>query len=90
MVSTTATLQIHDLPELGPTGRRVVLDCKHGTTRVMSVNAPPPALQLAEEDNVRMALLKHYAEERCRCVRRLWRRFFGCELGELALVRGAP
>ena len=86
-MSTTATLTVDDLPELGRDGRRVVVDCKHGTTRVWSANAPPPGLQLSGEDSARMALLKHYAEERCRCIRKLWRRYFDCELGEIALAR---
>jgi hypothetical protein len=69
--------------------RRVVLDCHHGTTSVVAGD-PPSGQMFTDADVVRVALAKHFEEEGCRCIGRLWRQYWGAELGELALVRGTP
>ena len=84
-----ATLTKTPLPALGPTGRRLEIDCPHGTTGITTANAEG-GLVVTDEDSVRLALARHFAEERCRCIRKLWREYFGCPLGEIPLVRGAP
>ncbi len=86
---STATLTITPIAELGPTGRYVLLDCEHGTTRVLGANAEG-GVQLEEADLVRAALARHYGEERCRCIQHLWREHFGCPLGEIALAVEQP
>ena len=87
-MGTTATLRIDDLPEPGAPRRLVTVDCPHGTTRLVSVR------EAGESANdplvVGVAFVKHYRRHRCDCLRRLWRRHFGCELGDVAVVRGAP
>lgn len=79
----SATLSVTPAPR---SGWHAVLDCTHGTTHVAVLN--PEAAGLQRQDAVRLALLRHYAETRCRCARRLWRRAFGAPLGQVVLVRG--
>ncbi len=83
----TATLRIDDLPTPGPPRRLITLDCAHGTTRLASMGAASGAPS-SDELAVRLALLKHYRQERCHCIRPLCRQHFGCELGEVVLARG--
>ena len=87
-MGSEATLRIDDLPEPGPPRRLVTVACPHGATRLIGV---PAAGETPDDPLVAaVALVKHYRRHRCGCLRRLWRRHFGCELGDVALVRGAP
>jgi len=83
-----ATLDVQPWPGLDDAAI-VVLDCKHGTTRIGYANAEN-SIRIDHEVAIKMALARHYAERRCRCIRFLWRRHMGAELGELVLARGAP
>jgi hypothetical protein len=59
--------------------RRVVVDCRHGTTTVHFFegrNGPIPT----DAELAATALARHYAEERCRCTRKL-RRQYGLPIG---------
>ncbi len=79
----SATLTVTPVPD----GWDVILDCRHGTTRVALLN--PGAAGLERNDAVRLALATHLQEQQhCRCIRRLWKRVFGARLGEVVLVRG--
>jgi hypothetical protein len=84
-----ATLTITPLPVEVGTARQVVLDCRHGTTRILACEHPN-GVQISEDDAVRVALARHHEAEGCRCTRQLWRQYFGAVLGELVLVRGEP
>ena len=84
-----ATLRIDDLSTLGPTGRRVTVDCEHGSTQLASVSTAGE-LDGADAFMVKVVLVKHYYQQRCCCLRSLWRQHFGCELGERVVVRGKP
>ncbi len=89
-MSARATLTITPVAELGPSGRYVLLDCPHGTTRVVSANAER-GVQLEEADLIRAALARHFGEERCGCIAKLWPQYFaGYGLGEIPLAVGAP
>jgi hypothetical protein len=74
--------------QLGPAWRRVEVDCRHATTGVSYANGD--AVQFTDADMARVALARHHGEEGCRCTRKLWREYFGCPLGEIALVVGQP
>lgn len=58
-------------------GARVLtVDCPHGETSIAYVNGTDPgALQITDAAAAVMALARHYEEERCRCTRKLRRRF---------------
>jgi hypothetical protein len=84
-----ATLTVTPFPRLDLDAQLVVLACPHGTTRVAWANAPG-GFQVDEAMAIRGALARHYGEEQCRCVRRLWRKHFGAPLGEMVLVEGQP
>jgi hypothetical protein len=71
-----ATLTAEPAPDLAPDARQITIDCKHGTTTLTIV--PPrdsTAAKPHEAACVRLALLKHYSEEGCRCTRQLRRRY---------------
>ena len=87
-VGSDATLRIDVLPDSGPPRRLVSVTCPHGATRLVSVHVAGESAN--EPLVVGVAFVKHYRRHRCDCLRRLWRRHFGCELGDVALVRGAP
>ncbi len=81
-----ATIETLSLPSIED-GALIVLDCKHGTTRVAYANADN-GFRLDRDTAIKMALMRHYGEERCHCIRRLWREHLGSELGEMVLVKG--
>ena len=58
-------------------GARVLtVDCQHGTTTLAyATGTGPGALRLTDADVARLALLKHFSEEGCRCTRELRRRY---------------
>ena len=85
---TTATLRIDDLPALGPTGRQVTIDCEHGATQVASVSTAGAGCG-ADGFLIKVVLIKHFYQQRCRCLHQLWRRHLGGKLGEVVLARGA-
>ena len=85
----TAALRIDDLPAPWPTGRQITLECPHGTTQLAAISSEGEVTS-AEQFGVKAALLEHYREQRCRCVRDLWTEHFDCALGELVVARGAP
>jgi len=86
---STATVTVRPFPALGPGVRRVEVDCRHAVTGVTYANAPG-GVQLTDADATRVALARHYHEERCTCTAKLWRKFWETEPGELPLVRGRP
>lgn len=67
----SATLVVEPY-RLLPDAKRIVIDCRHGETSVVFM--PSEALALSDTALARMALSKHYSEERCRCTRRLRKR----------------
>jgi predicted DsbA family dithiol-disulfide isomerase len=73
-VSTTATLVIAPRPDLAAGARYFEVDCEHArTTAVVLADAAAPVL--LDDDVVRTLLVRHAAEERCGCTRRLWKRY---------------
>jgi hypothetical protein len=57
-------------------GRLLVVDCSHGATSLAFMNGTDPdALQITEAIAARMVVSHHYAQEGCRCTRRLRQRF---------------
>ncbi len=84
---STATLETVVLPSIEDSAM-LVLDCKHGTTRVAYANADN-GFRIDRDLAIRMALLRHYGEEGCRCIRKLWREYMGAELGEVVMARGS-
>lgn len=67
---STARLTIRPETSVSPPGRRVEVDCEHGTT-TLTMCAPAGGLVLPDDAISRVAVAKHYSEERCRCTRRL-------------------
>lgn len=65
-----ATLEIGDM-EGSRGGKRVIVDCEHGTTTSCVLNPGAIGLRAALQIAMRVAVWKHYAEERCRCTRHL-------------------
>jgi|SoiMethySBSTD1v2_1073268.scaffolds.fasta_scaffold2850611_2 hypothetical protein len=63
----TATLTA----ETTPGGNRVwTVDCRHGTTRCAVVDD-----EVVDREAARLVIASHYAYERCRCTRKLRRRY---------------
>ncbi|MGD9892799.1 MAG: hypothetical protein AB7R89_23075 [Dehalococcoidia bacterium] len=52
--------------------RILTIDCKHATTTIALIAA---AGVVDDVTGVRLGLIKHYAEEGCRCTRHLRRRY---------------
>jgi hypothetical protein len=73
-LSTSASLFIDPLPDLGEGVKRFTVDCKWGTTRLWHVPGPPGSLELSERHLVSVVLQRH--EDECgRCnLAPLWRR----------------
>ncbi len=71
----SATLTDVPVPMLGEDVKQIVVDCRHGTTTLTIVAPNPEAMQRQEMAATRLALVKHYEEERCRCTRRLRKRY---------------
>ena len=69
-----ATITAEDAPEYGPSVRRIVVDCEHGTSTAHLVS-PPGAPSFGDATIVQMLLLRHFEAERCRCTRSLRRRY---------------
>jgi hypothetical protein len=69
---TTATLTAEPIPALHPGAVRYVVDCEHGTTTAIMTpgHTPMPAAVF-----VRIALARHYDEERCGCTVALRRKY---------------
>jgi hypothetical protein len=68
----TATLRSTTAPELGPGGRRLVIDCRHGTTYIDQFIPPTGSpVVLSERAMVALAVTRHEAEEGCGCARGL-------------------
>lgn len=73
---SAATLTATPAPELAPGARQITIDCRHGTTSLTMIPPRnPDAYRPHEAACVRLALLKHYSEEGCRCTRRLRERY---------------
>jgi hypothetical protein len=68
----TATLRSTTPPELGPGGRRLVIDCRHGTTFVDQFipHAAVPVV-LSERAMIAIAVERHELEEGCGCAKGL-------------------
>ena len=60
-----------------PEARKLVVDCEHGATLLMIFPPPnePEAIDRLTADGARLAVLKHWTEERCSCTAELRRRF---------------
>jgi hypothetical protein len=72
-----ATVAIKPMPAIGPLAREVVIDCEHGRTSLAMLPPTETAPRLVDAQLVGIALLRHFAEERCRCTRHLRRRYLG-------------
>lgn len=71
----TAKLTVRDA-ESGAGWRVIAIDCAHGTTTSVYKNGDgPDVLVLSDADIVRATLARHYDAERCRCTRRLRKRY---------------
>ena len=71
-----ATLTATDASEIGSGWRRIMVDCRHGASTGHVRSAPNPAApQFSDAMIVRALLLKHHAEERCRCTLELRQRY---------------
>lgn len=66
-----AILTITPAPAIGPGGRKLVIDCPHGTT---TGHLLPGLPSVSQTDVLQLLLIRHDAAERCRCTRKLWRR----------------
>ena len=66
--SATATIEIENL---GDGEKRITVDCPHGTTTGHALNAAA----VEEGALVASLVMKHYAEEGCRCTRKLRRKY---------------
>src|SRR5215213_2889367 len=86
---SSATLTTSTVPGHEPPIVQLVIDCPHGTTTSRYRNAVG-GYQLTPAQVTRATLARHYQEERCRCIRKLWREHFGMPLGEVPLAVGAP
>jgi hypothetical protein len=71
MSRKVATVRVSDW---GGGVRLVEIDCPHGTTHAPYANGPAGP-QLTDDDVIRVALLRHDEEERCRCTGPLWARY---------------
>ncbi len=69
---TAATLDIAERGDLAPGARVLSVDCAHATTTITVVPGPLP---VADALLVRVALVKHFAEEGCRCTKALRQRY---------------
>ncbi len=60
-----------------PEARKLVVDCEHGATLLMIFPPPnqPEAIDRLTADGARLAVLKHFSEEGCRCTLDLRRRY---------------
>jgi hypothetical protein len=76
---SAATFTVSAAPELGTGGTRLVLDCRHGTTTLVLIAA---GAHIPETDLLRLALVRHDAEEGCTCTAALWQR---CAVAEARL-----
>ena len=65
---TAASLKIEDM---GNGEKHIVIDCRHGTTTGRAMNAGA----IEEAALVAGLVMKHYAEEGCRCTRELRRKY---------------
>ncbi len=83
---TVATLKVRPLAEMGPECRQLLLDCPHGITRGTVVGGPLSPT-VTDDEVTRWLLLRHHAEQGCRCVRFLWRKAFGCPWPEVPIAR---
>ena len=73
-MSTSASLFIDAMPDLGAGVKRFTVDCKWGTTTLYYAPGPPGGLELDERHLVTVCIQKH--EDECgRCnLKYLWRR----------------
>jgi hypothetical protein len=76
---SAATFTGTPAPELGTGGTRLVLDCPHRTTTLALIAA---GAHIPEMDLLRLALVRHDAEEGCACTAPLWQR---CAVAEARL-----
>lgn len=67
----TATLHSRSAPDLGPGGRRLVIDCQHGTTYVDQFVPGSGGATLTERQMIAVAVERHEVEEACGCARGL-------------------
>ncbi len=67
-----ATLTIRPELEHAPGATRYEVDCEHATTWLMALPGREP---IPDAVFVRLAVAKHYDEERCSCTRQLRRRY---------------
>lgn len=64
---TPATARVTTAPDLGPDGRRLVIDCRHGTSTVSLIVPPGADPGLADPELLALALDYHEAAEGCGC-----------------------
>jgi hypothetical protein len=67
----TATLRSSAIPGLGVGSRRLVVDCRHGTTYVDQFIPPGTATVFSERSMIAIAVERHEIEEGCGCARGL-------------------
>lgn len=67
----TATLRFTSPAELGAGGRRLVVDCQHGTTYLDQLVPRVGAVGLTERAMIAIAIERHELEEGCGCARGL-------------------
>ena len=73
-MTTPATLTTEPI-DGHPDARKLVVDCEHGATLLMIFPPPnePEAIDRLTTDGARLAVLKHWTEERCACTKALRR-----------------
>ena len=74
-MTTLATLT--SKPIAGRDGARLLtVDCEHGTTtlHIFAPPSDPAAIDRLAADGARLAVLRHWTEERCSCTKELRRR----------------
>jgi hypothetical protein len=75
---------------LGTEGRRMELDCRHGTTHLW-IAGGPGSLRISDSAAIRAMLVKHVDEQpRCRCIRKLWREHFGLPWPQVPVFIALP
>jgi hypothetical protein len=84
-----ATVRHIPLPALGRGCQRIEIDCVHATTGITQLNAADDGVVNAD-DLVRAALAVHFDLEGCRCTRRLWKRYWRTEPGQLPVLPAPP
>jgi hypothetical protein len=77
-----ATVEIRP-PERLSDARMVTVGCSHGTTRVGFDSGGGSRAKTGRDETVRRALGRHRGEHSCRCIGKLWRRYFGAQQSQV-------